>query len=546
MQHAPHRISAALVAAGGCVLVLASCGGGGAESPLDDALGYLPADTPLAVAISTDLDSDAYQDLDLALQRFGVEGGLDAPLEDLGDYAGISFSRDVRPLLGNELVVGGESLATALGEEGEDERVVAAIRVSDGDDARDLLGEVGLEEQDEVEGATVYGEAPPEEVPEGVEPESIEATGPGIAVDGDMVIAAESRLGLEEALRQREEDDRLTEEAFLDRLGDLPSDGLVRASGDVPSALEALGVEQVSGVPWIEALQSFGMVADVSDRTLTVDAAVTGEKVSEQDLPLAAGPDSPAVLENRPSVATRDQAQTLDFALEVVKASVPQAAFEEVTGRLEKQLDGSISSLASQFGEGLVAEIEVGKGEERQLEQDQSVSRTELRDPVAVSKAVGALRGEVQRLAQFAQEGGPVAEALDAARFVIPALPLPEEGFFPASSKVKPVSGEPGLYSLLAPKPSRLHRDIPRPEFVFGVVDGIFVTAPSLEAARQAANMRTVAHRGPPGSLAASAPLEASDLGLPAAPGADVTVTTIEAGIEASTGGLRLRAEAGL
>jgi hypothetical protein len=540
------RVATGLAACLCTVTLLGACDGDGgdAESPLDDALGYLPADIPLAAAISTDLESDAFRDLDVALQRFGLPGGVDGYLEGLGEYQGVTFSDDVQPLLGNELVLGVPSVS----ELENLERFVLAVRVTDGDELRDLLsGLEFLEERDEIDGATVFGPAL-DETEEGTEVE-----GPGVAVEGDMLVVAESEGAVEEALRQRDEDDRLTEDTFLDRLGGLPDEGILRVAGDVPAAIEALGIEQVATLPWVESQRSFGLVAAVEGRTLTVDAAISGEAVDPAELPLDAGPASPRIFEDRPTVATRDQAQTIEFAIAAIRASVPSAAFDDVAGQLEERLGISLESLSDQFGEGLVAELEGGE----------TVTRTVVDDPAAVADALEELRDEVPRLAEVASAGGVAGEALEFGRFLIPALPVPEEQFFPADSEVVRVPSEPDLYRLLAPRPEpppSLEQPVPpgveppppppltptidRAEFVFGIIGGVLVTAPSVEAAREAAETRPSTAELPPGALGFRIPVEASDFGLPGAP--DVIVTTIEGGVEASPTVLRLHAEASL
>jgi Protein of unknown function (DUF3352) len=525
-----------VVAALCAVLAFGSCGKD-SKDPLAEALGVLPADAPLAVAVSTDFDSDPYRDVDAALQRFGVEGGLDGSLEQLGGAgAGISFARDVRPLLGNDLVVGVPSSPGGLGEGEGVSPVVAAVRVSDGDAVRELLTDAGLEEIDQVEGASVYGLAPPEGAPEGAPPE-----GPGVAVDGDLVVAAESNRGLEQALAQRGEDDRLTEALFSDRLGGLPDGGIVRVAGDVPSVLESLGIEQTVAVPWVKSLRSYGLTVNVEGRTLRVDAALSGEEVAGNDLPLDPGPRSPRVLKERPTVATRDQAQSVEFALAVVRSAVPQAAFDEVTNRLQQHLSGSVSSLIDQFGEGLVA----------RLPGDTTVTRSVVEDPATIAKALKSLHDEVPLLARLGNSSSSAGQALEAARYAIPALPVPDPESFPPGSKVHAVAGMPDLYRLVAPAP-KLPRGLPeglrrsRPELVFGLIDGVFVTAPSVKAASEARDALPIHADLPPGALAFRIPVKASDLEISEAAGVGVTVTTIEGGVEASTTGLRLRAQAGL
>ncbi len=413
--------AAAAVVIAGIALVVGLSGGDDKGDALDDALGYLPEDAPVAIAISTDLDSEAYQDLDVALQRFGVEGGVES---SLGFFGGEEMFES---LLGNDLVVGVPTGAS-VSEDGADPEFIAAIRVSDGDDVRSLLEDFGLEERDEIEGATVYGESEEDE-----EGEDFVETAIAVAVDDDTVIASESPAALEDALRQRAEDGRLTEETFEERLGDLPADGIVRAAGDVPSALESLGIEQVGTVPWIDSLESFGLSVSIDGRSLNVDSELRGEEVSEAELPLVPGPESPQVAPGEASIATLDQSQTLAFALDVAKAAAPQAALDAVIKRLETRLNGSVSALVDQFGSGLNAEIDRGSGEE-----PESVSRSEVKDPQAVGQALDALADQVPLLVSLQE--GPAGDGLDAARFLVPALPLPEGGFYFEGSQVEPVS----------------------------------------------------------------------------------------------------------
>jgi hypothetical protein len=248
------------------------------------------------------------------------------------------------------------------------------------------------------------------------------------------------------------------------------------------------------------------------------------------------------VLKERPTVATRDQAQSVEFALAVVQAAVPQAAFDEVTDRLQRHLGGSVSSLIDQFGEGLVA----------QLADDTTVTRSVVEDPAAVAKALESLHDEVPLLARLGGSSSSAGQALEAARYAIPALPVSEPQSFPPGSKVHDVPGMPDLYRLVAPAPKlppgvrRVQLHIPRPELVFGLIDGVFVTAPSVKAARDARDAPPIHADLPAGALAFRIPVKASDLGIAEAAGVGVTVTTIEGGVEASTTGLRLRAQAGL
>ena len=82
-------------------LVLGGCGGDDEEStPLNAALSYLPAKTPFAIAIDSDLDGEQYKAVDAITGRFPLDGtsveellevdGIgDATLADLAPYVTI-------------------------------------------------------------------------------------------------------------------------------------------------------------------------------------------------------------------------------------------------------------------------------------------------------------------------------------------------------------------------------------------------------------------------------------------------------------------------
>ena len=534
----------------GLALAISACGGDDAGSPLDEALGYLPADSAVAVAVSTDLESDPYQNLDAALQRFGVPGGLEAGLSDAFEYTEVSFSSDVKPLLGNDLVVGFTSFGGSLiqpADEPDDLPFTAAIEVTDGEQAIDLLAGIEeLEEGEEIDGATVFGPAAPE-VPEGA-PEPEVPPGPAIAVDEDALVVAESHSALEAALERAEAGEGLDESTFEERLGELPEDAIVRASADAQVLLDAAGADVATAVPWIGALESFGFTATVGAETANLDVLATSSEVAEEDLPIAAGPEGPNLLADESSIANRDQAQTLRFLLDAIEASVPSAAFDEVAGDLADQVGTELPQLAAAFGGGV-------RG---QRANEEVFSRTEVEDPDAVARALDALKDEVPRLQELSQdpERGELVVGIAAA--LLPAVPLAPDTGFPPGTKVEPVRGEPDLYRLPQPPtplpaglgqpavpPEALEQFEP-PELVFGLIDDVFVTASSVELARRVAAEEPSEAAALPGAIAGSFPLDAADLELDVGEGGGVTLTVLELGIEATSKSVRLRLEAGL
>lgn len=523
-------------------IAFGSCGEEDSGSPLDEALGYLPADAAVAIAISTDLESEQYQNLDNALQRFGVVGGLDTAVGGALEYSDVSFSSEIEPLLGDELVVGLSDVPSGLiVPEGESSNLAftAAMRTADGAAVEELLTGPGeLKVIEEVAGATVYGYEGEEGSP-----------APQVAVEGDVVVVAESAAGVAAALERTDAGEGLDEEAFEERLGDLPEDALVRASADAQTLLDAAGADVATSVPWIGALESFGLSASIGEQAASLELLATTSEVSEEELPIAAGSQGPSLLADGISVANLDQAQTIRFLLDAIEASVPSAAFEEVAGDIADQAGTELPELASAFGEGVRGERASGG----------TFSRTEVSDPGAVAGALSALKDEVPRLQELAQGGGSAEAAAAAALVLIPALPVSADATFEPGTKVEEVPGEADLYRMreqgrrcpgAAGVPEDLREDyceefLPD-EFVFGLIGDVFVTAPDLEFARRVAAGEPSEDAGLPGALAGRFPLDASDFSFEGSEGGGVTVTVLELGIEATTDSMRLRLEAGL
>ena len=188
----PVRRLATALALGACVI--AGCGGSEASSPLDEALGYLPATAPFAVAIETDLNGGQYGSLNQLIGRFPFSGQIKQQLQRSIEGSGrVNFERDLRPILGNPFVVGGPSTRSLQGQSNE---FVGAIQAKDKGKLDELIKRQKATEQGEKNGAKLYRAS----------------GGDTFAVKEDVLIVAGTRALLDRALAQREADDRLTEE----------------------------------------------------------------------------------------------------------------------------------------------------------------------------------------------------------------------------------------------------------------------------------------------------------------------------------------------
>jgi len=246
--------------AASALLAVAGCGddgeaGSGSAAPV----GYVPADTPALIEITTDLESEQWQALEeqllagpLSPESLGETlelGALPPPtdlegfIRQLSAFAGLDYDEDVEPLLGGSLVLAAGPEAVG----GEEDSVVAALGGVDDEVLEGVLTALELSEQAEYEGASVYAD---------------ESGFTQFAVDGDVIVYAtgsedfEAEGGppvpsaaLTEAIDREREGSGLDPEALA--VDGLAEDALIRLHGDLSAAIESPDLAPVAGLPWI-------------------------------------------------------------------------------------------------------------------------------------------------------------------------------------------------------------------------------------------------------------------------------------------------------
>lgn len=437
----------------GALLAVAGCGGEDSGSPLGNALGYLPADAPFAVAIQTDVEGDQAKAVQKIADRFPFADQLKEGLQGSLSEEDLDFEKDVKPALGNEFVVGATDVKSFLSDDSEN--FVGAIQAKDEGALDKLVEKDRPKEVGEKDGATLYESS----------------DGDIFAVDGDVLVVADSRRTLEGALEQHGADDALSEDALDEATEGLPPDAALRAFFNVEELLaQDPETRDARKVEWVSALQVFGLAASFEDDRVNLDFRLTsgGAELSAEDLPLAPGADSPAVIESEGEVGAglRDPQQILDFA-EAAGQSVDPAGFGDYnTGKetIERRLGLSLEE--DVFG---------------QLEDDVSVTlaldgtfgvRGKVRDPAAFNRTLAKLGRELPKLAE-----GAVGEPIGYAR---------------------PKRGE-DFYALATADGDSV---------VYGVVDGVFVLANSAERAGRLSREETGQVEGAEGAVALRADAE--------------------------------------
>ena len=374
-------------------VAIAGCGGGASEtasSPLDNALGYLPENAPFVVVAETDPDGEQIQALQSILGRFPFAGQVTGRLEAALAEQDIDYERDLKPLLGNQVVIGGTDAAAFVADGGDDEEFVGAVEAKDGEQLTELLARDGPKESGEQNGATIYED-------EG---------GDAFAVEGDTFVVAGTRKLLEDALDQREADDRLTEDAFAQNTEGMPEAAGLRGSLDVQGLLAAdPDTADARKVKWVSALRQTGFALSLADDSVSFDFRVATDdgELEEADLPFAAGEQSPPVLDIPREIGAglRDLSQLVRFGEAAGQTVDPQGYGQYSSGKqtLEQRLD-----------------IDIQRDLFDQLEGDLALSvggdgaysvRSELTDPDAFKATLKKLEPVLPGIVE-SSVGGPV------------------------------------------------------------------------------------------------------------------------------------------
>ena len=320
----------ALLAATGA-LALSACGDedDSAASPLDEALGYLPEDSGFAFIASTDLGD--YENIQKLVDKFPFGDRFKDGLKEGLEEEGVNFEEDVQPLLGNELVIGVADNASFIKSD-SDTPFVLAIQADNEERLRALVERDG-EAQGESEGHELY---------KGQDDDTF------MAIKDDVFVLSNDEETLKQALAQRGEDDRLTEDDVEPAFEGLSEEAPIRGYANLAALLATdPDTKEALKVKWVEHLETFGFTADANENEVAIEylARTDTEGLSDEDLPLASGSEPPRVLEREGGrseilLSLRDPSQIVDFALATAKVLDPSGYAEFETGKesIGKQL----------------------------------------------------------------------------------------------------------------------------------------------------------------------------------------------------------------
>ena len=430
------------------LLALAGCGGGDdSGSPLDSALSVLPKDTAFAVAIDSNLDGDQFKALDKLVAKFPFSGQIKESLRRQLEQSsgGTSFDDDIKPVLGNPIVVGA---ATAQSSD-----VIAAVRAKDEGKLDDLVSSQKPQKTGDASGATLYRDG-----------DTL------FAVKDDLVVFANDEAQLKSALERADGDDHFDEDTFNEGLSGLPEDALVRIYADVEALLKSdPGSADARRIKWIAALRKVGATVTAEEDAIDVDfRARTEGDLSDEDLPIAPGDEAPPVVKRSGEIGLgiRDLAHIVQFAENAGQSIDPSGFgdYEQAKKTIDRQLGVSLDN-------DLIAQLNGDVSATVALDGRFGV-RAELKDPAAFEKTLAKV---ADVLPSFAEGAG-----------------------FGTVGLSKPKAGQ-RFYALAQPDGDAV---------IFGVVDGVLVVANDAKRAAAVAAAEPADVPGASGSVTVSADAE--------------------------------------
>jgi hypothetical protein len=372
----------ALVACVAAVAVAASgCGGSSSSTGVGAVLPYIPADTPFALELDTDLDGGQYKSLDALLHRFPGADTIKALLKAQIAKAvnGADFDKDLKPLLGNPAVISASDVGSFLSDT-EEAGFVAALQVADKDALDSLIDKTKPQERGEVGGATVYQDGDTY-----------------FGVKDDVVVLAGSRELLEAALKRADGGDHLSEDDFEEGLKGLPDDALARIYVDVHGLLAASDeAAPARKIEWVDAVRTLGLTVQAHDKSIDVqfNAVTEGDDLTEEDLPFATGDEAAKVVkrDGEIGVGLRNPRQLVTFIESALQAVDPQTF-----GQYEQGKSAIAAKLDLDLDKDVIDQLTGNLAVSATLEGE-FAARAELKDPTAFAKTLDKIAKALPQL----------------------------------------------------------------------------------------------------------------------------------------------------
>jgi hypothetical protein len=420
-----YALAPLLIALTAIALIASGCGSSKSSGAngLADALSYMPKDSPIVFAFDTNPDGDQWQQVDKLIGKFPGGGQIKQQFKTaFNGRAHLDFDKDIKPLLGNDLVVS----TSGQSSPGTQTPYVSAWKVKDEQAAQKLI-QRNSQKAGTIQGSDYYGSG---------------ANNFALLKDGVLVIA-DTKEALTAALERAGSGDGMTEQDFTNALGDLDKGSLLRVVGNFQSLLSGPKGAAARKIKWVGALRSFGTTLTAEPDGISSGFHVeTASGLTEKDLPLASGAQSAPVVRRAGEIGfgLRNPAQIYTFGSAVSQITNPAgyAKFARQKAKVAKQLGVNVDR-------DLIGQLTGNAAVSVSLDGEFAL-RADLRDPAAAAATLKKIAPRLKKLAK----GKPVG-------------------------LVAPKNGK-GFYALARPNGKKV---------VFGVVGKSFVVATDAARAAQ-------------------------------------------------------------
>ena len=484
-----------VVAAVLAALALVPAGAAQEETRRDNtkALSYLPPGGMLLAQLPTDFHSDEFRTLDARIVR-RVLGTRFAPLfEDAVEDADLTYDREVRPQLGNDLAVAVRWPAFAGGQ-----GLVAALQVKDPPALRRVLDANGFLRFDgDASGARLY--------------RAEDERDAFLALDEDVLVAADSERRLRRALARHDSNAGMNDVAFRDRLGDLPRDALIRVVADVQPLFDQRELRRLRRIPWVRALRtgSATLGASESRREIRAEAALETDasQIGPNDLPIQPGQAPPALVGSLRQFAgaSVNQSQTTVFLLRAARAAFPRSRFVRDVRRLERLHKLNFEQEVLRQFNGPSATLLAPNG--------RFAARSAVQDPRRLARTIRRLAPDLGRVIEDLE--ALESTGLSLLLLFAPDAPISHGVLGRSRVKLERLPGQRDFYRLkgLRRGPGQVY---------FGLHEGVFVIGSSERRAKQMATAPAKAPAGVKGASTTVADLGAMRKAIQRAAGIDL------------------------
>ena len=270
----------------------------------------------------------------------------------------------------------------------DSEAFIAAVQVKDKDKLTSAIEKEKPKELGEKDGAKIY-----------------QQDDSFAAVKDDVLVVANSRRELEAGLERRGKDDRFSEEEFDKGTDGLPKDAALRTYFNLQRLIASdPDTRDAQKVKWVKALRTFGLSASAGADKVDVDFNMGTDSgdLSDADLPLAAGNESPEVAERAGQFGfgLRGIDQIVKFGESAAQAVNPSefGSYETAKSTIEKQLKLDIEEdVIEQLSGGITASASP---------DGRSVGlKSEVKDPAAFEKTLASVARVVPAIARSTSGG---------------------------------------------------------------------------------------------------------------------------------------------